>query len=131
MNNNKKIKSLRRRFVTLIEMMIVMFLIALITGVVAYNYRGSLDEGKAFKTKAAIERLQSIISMSLADSPNQDISAWQDMVRHSPLVQNPDSLLTDGWGQPYQVSLDGDGNVVISSERYRAYKESHVNSMFR
>ncbi len=30
-------------------MMIVMFLIALITGVIAYNYRGSLEEGKSLK----------------------------------------------------------------------------------
>ncbi len=43
-----------KRCVTLIEMMIVMFLISLITGVIAYYYRGSLDEGKAFKTKAAL-----------------------------------------------------------------------------
>ena len=48
---------IKRHFVTLIEMMIVMFLIMLITGVIAYNYRGSLDEGKAFKTRAGIEKV--------------------------------------------------------------------------
>ena len=34
-----KFKSLKKRYITLIEIMIVMFLIALITGVIAYNYR--------------------------------------------------------------------------------------------
>ena len=49
--------------------MIVMFLIALITGVIAYNYRGSLDEGKAFKTKAAIEKLETILNLRVSEDP--------------------------------------------------------------
>ncbi len=51
-------KQYKRRYITLIEIMIVMFLIALITGVLAYNYRGSLDEGKAFKTKTGLAMLR-------------------------------------------------------------------------
>lgn len=43
-----------------------MFLIAMITGVIAYNYTGSLEEGKAFKTKAGIEKfIQSLICIWL------------------------------------------------------------------
>lgn len=128
MNNNKTSFKMVRRFVTLIEMMIVMFLIALITGVVAYNYRGSLDEGKAFKTKAGIDKLQTILNLALADSPGDNFSGdgWKGIVKSSPLVQNPDTLIKDGWGQDYTVQIDPSTNaVIVSSQKYEEYKKSH------
>src|ERR1700722_4922810 len=107
-------KNLKKRMITLIEIMIVMFLIALITGVLAYNYRGSLDEGKAFKTKAAIEKLETILNLAVSEHPeevNSITSDWQNVVRNSPLVANVNALLVDGWGSPYQVSVDEQGVV--------------------
>lgn len=127
------LKAAKRRFVTLIEMMIVMFLIALITGVVAYNYRGTLDEGKAFKTKAGIEKLQTILSLAVADDPNINLNGegWKDFIKASPLVQNPSALIKDGWGSDYTINYDANtGNVIISSAKYEAYKQSHGNTMF-
>lgn len=118
---------LKRRYVTLIEMMIVMFLIALIIGVIGYNYRGTLEEGKAFKTKAGIEKLETILNLAVAENSSllDDIeSNWQDIVRNSPLVQNPSALINDGWGQPYQVSVE-DGQIVVRSERYETYVQSN------
>lgn len=133
MKHNKNKMSFRRRFVTLIEMMIVMFLIALITGVVAYNYRGTLEEGKAFKTKAGIEKLTNILSLGLAEDPSRDFSGdqWQEYVRHSPLVQNADALILDGWGSPYQVSIDNNHNIVVTSPKYDAYRGNNKSSMFK
>lgn len=132
MRNTKK--SLKRRFVTLIEMMIVMFLIALITGVVAYNYRGTLEEGKAFKTKAGMEKLETILSLMLADNPDADFSqgSWQEYVKHSPIVQNANTLIKDGWGEEYTVSFDAEHNVIkVSSKRYEDYKRRNAASMFK
>lgn len=126
-------KKLVRRCITLIEIMIVMFLIALITGVVAYNYRGTLEEGKAFKTKAGIEKLQNILSLALADNPGADLSGgnWQAYIENSPLVQNPKALMRDGWGNAYHVDYDQQGGVVVSSQRFEAYKQAHPTSMFK
>jgi len=132
MNNRNKKPSIRRRFVTLIEIMIVMFLIALITGVVAYNYRGTLEEGKAFKTKTGIEKLQNILSLAMADDPNIDLSGnnWIKYVESSPLVQNSKALIKDGWGDEYTV--DTVNNViVIRSSKYEAYSRSHGSSLFK
>src|SRR5438552_2150021 len=103
-----KIAKFERRYLTLIEMMIVMFLIALIMGVIAYNYSGTLEEGKAFKTKAGIEKLGTILNLAAAENPDilNDIDgSWQDVVKSSPLVQSPNSLIRDGWGQVYQVTV--------------------------
>lgn len=122
------IHKLKRRFVTLIEMMIVMFLIALITGVIAYNYRGSLDEGKAFKTKAGIEKLETILNLEVSKNPqiaNQITSKWQEIILTSPLVHDPKSLIRDGWGEEYQVNVDDDGAIRVSSKRFEEYRSTH------
>lgn len=115
--------NIKRRFITLIEIMIVMFLIALITGVLAYNYRGSLEEGKAFKTRAAMDKLETILNLAVAQDPRQkeNISEhWQAIVETSPLVHNPKDLEIDGWGYPYKVEID-DGKIEITSEGYNEY----------
>lgn len=119
---------IKRRFVTLIEMMIVMFLIALITGVVAYNYRGTLEEGKVFKTKTGIEKLETILNLEIAKNPElaRGIkSNWQAIVMNSPLVHDPQSLIVDGWGQPYDVDVDDNGAVKVVSARYNEYVRAH------
>lgn len=123
-------KRLNKRFVTLIEMMIVMFLIALITGVIAYNYRGSLDEGKAFKTKAGIEKLETILNLEASKNPAlyENIGEWKEYIKASPLVSNVQSLTTDGWGTPYRVEVE-DGKIVVRSDNYDNYTKSH-HTMF-
>jgi type II secretory pathway pseudopilin PulG len=111
--------SRKKRNITLIEIMIVMFLIALITGVVAYNYSGSLDEGKAFKTAAAIEKLETILSLAQSDNVE---GQWKELVRQSPLVQNVNALIKDGWGNEYQVEVNDDGKIIVTSEKYDDYR---------
>lgn len=113
--------------ITLIEILIVMFLIALITGVVAYNYRGSLDEGKAFKTKAGMEKLETILNLTVAEDPDaldEVESNWKEMVRSSPLVKDPKSLEKDGWGNEYEVTVE-DGVIHIRSDKFEDYKKTN------
>lgn len=121
--------STKRRYVTLIEMMIVMFLIALITGVVAYNYRGSLDEGKAFKTKTGIQKLETILNLEVAKNPeyrDRIASEWQTVIRSSPLVHDADALTKDGWGAYYQVSVNPDnGAIIVTSQNLEEYNRKH------
>lgn len=126
-----KAKSIKKRYVTLIEMMIVMFLIALIIGVIGYNYRGTLDEGKAFKTKAGIEKLETILNLALAENPDLESnieSNWPEIVRTSPLVSNPSSLIKDGWGSTYDVKIE-EGRIVVRSQKYEEYIRTNP-SMF-
>lgn len=114
----------KKRFITLVEMMIVMFLIAMITGVIAYNYTGSLEEGKAFKTKAGIEKIHTILDLYLATHPEEKDnidSQWQDIVGRSQLVKNAKELIKDGWGVEYKVTKDNDGEIEIVSDKYNAY----------
>jgi len=113
-------------------MMIVMFLIAMIIGAVAYKYQGSLEEGKAFKTKIGIEKLNTILSLQLSEHPDleNDIRAkWRDLIRASPLVQNPNDLVKDGWGAEYEIRMV-DGQPQAYSQRYEEYKRANPTTMF-
>jgi hypothetical protein len=108
-------------------MMIVMFLIAMITGVIAYNYTGSLEEGKAFKTKNGMEKIRTVLDLYLAGHPTERDSiqsGWKGIVESSQLVKNAGELEKDGWGVDYQVSVDDSGDIVITSEKYEKYLES-------
>lgn len=117
----------KKLHITLIEIMIVMFLIALITGVLAYNYRGSLEQGKVFKTKAAIERLESILNLAVSENPDLNNSIeedWKEVVAKSPLVKNPKDLQLDGWGKEYRIEKNSDGYIEIHSEGLEEYEKS-------
>jgi Tfp pilus assembly protein PilE len=123
----KKIHFKKRRYITLVEMMIVMFLIAMITGVIAYNYTGSLEEGKAFKTKAGIDKIHTILDLHLATNPEdrEHLSTrWRGIVESSQLVKNSKELMKDGWGNDYDVNTDQNGEIEIKSEKYKQYQAS-------
>lgn len=122
-----------KRYVTLIEMMIVMFLIAMIIGVVAYNYQSTLEEGKAFKTKTAKEKLATVLTIAISNNPNivENLETnWREEVRKSPLVQNSNDLIKDGWGQEFTVNYEN-GRVIIRSSRYEEYLRKNPGSAFK
>lgn len=113
----------KKRHITLMEIIIVMFLIALITGVIVLNYQGTLEEGKAFKTKAAIERVETILNLKAAESPGilENIDrGWEDVIRGSPLVKNPNDFINDGWGKKFDVEVK-DGTINVNSTNYQDY----------
>ncbi len=122
-----KVYALKKRFITLIEMMIVMFLIAMITGVIAYNYTGSLEEGKAFKTKNGIDKIHTILDLYVATHPEEREhleTKWKEIVENSPLVKNGKEVTKDGWGADYQVTRGQNGDLDIKSEKYGLYQTS-------
>lgn len=117
---------IRKRMITLIEIMIVMFLIALITGVLAYNYQGSLEEGKVFKTKVGMERVETILNLAVSQNPAllEDISSnWKGIIESSPLVTNAKDLEKDGWGIEYRVEKDSEGKITVVSEGLRNHDQ--------
>lgn len=125
-----KIKKITKRYVTLIEMMIVMALIAMLAGVLAYNVRGSLEKGKAFATEQSMEKISQALLLHLAEYPediDQIESEWQVIVSQSPNVGNPDKVIRDGWGKLFRVYVDtdtpeGDAKIMVVSDAYNKYK---------
>lgn len=116
-----------KRHITLIEIMIVMFLIALITGVLAYNYRGSLEQGKVFKTKQAMDKLETILNLAVSENPDEldrIEEDWKEIVKKSPLVKSPGDLIRDGWGIDYKVEKTPEGQIQVTSEGLAEYEKN-------
>ncbi len=116
-------------------MIVVMLLIATITGALAYNYNASLAEGKAFKTREGISRIKTILALALAEDSNLNPSEldgrWQEYVRGSPLAGKADDLLKDGWGKAYDVHFeerDGEQVIIVSSKNLEAFDASKKRS---
>ena len=124
-------KKRKKRALTLIEMIVVMLLIAMITGAVAYNYNESLNEGKAFKTKEGIARIETILALEMAENNkklDEVIQDWQGAVKRSPLVGKNTELIKDGWGEEYIVSVKDDKEEIsVKSHRLDEYQNRKKN----
>ncbi len=121
----------KRHYLTLIEIMIVIVLIGLIGGVVAYNVSGSLEEGKAFKTKQGASQLGNALMLQVAGR-ERDLDnlpqEWKQAIQESRLVKNQGkALLQDGWGGEYTVVIRN-GELEITSDKYTHwYAKKHPN----
>ncbi|ADI39246.1 putative general secretion pathway protein G [Waddlia chondrophila 2032/99] len=119
--------TVKRRYITLIEMIIVITLIGIIMGALAWRYTGALDKGRAFKTETGMARLETILNLAVAERPGliDDIdSEWKKLVEKSSLVDDPNKLIYDGWGDEYDVSVEG-GEIIIRSENYENYRREN------
>jgi general secretion pathway protein G len=121
----------KKRAFTLLEIMIVIFIIGLIGSVIGYNMRGSLDEGRAFKSREGIERLLSVFELEIAKGNTtaaQLVSSEderKDKLEKSGLIKDPVAMLKDGWGKPYTFGKDRQENLWITSKNLDAYNEKH------
>ncbi|MEI6241781.1 MAG: hypothetical protein WCP39_00050 [Chlamydiota bacterium] len=116
---------MKKRAITLLEIMIVIFLIGLIGSVVGYNMKGSLDEGKAFKTRQASAQVRDILLLEWSKGERglaEIVSKAAEILKHSGLVKNSKDLLEDGWGEPFVLTVKGNQDISVVSERYKQYE---------
>ena len=115
----------KKRAFTLLEIMIVIFLIGLIGSVIGYNMKGSLDQGKAFKTKQAMIKIRDLLELEIARSDPSDLAKVGTeagaYLKKTGVVKNADKLLKDGWGGKIHVVVNEHGEVSVTSEKYSAY----------
>jgi general secretion pathway protein G len=116
---------------TLLEIMIVIVLIGLIGSVIGYNMKGSLDEGRAFKTEYAINQITDILMLEVAkgeETIESVIEQKEIHLRNSGLVKDVRKLLKDGWGAPFEITTDGSSIAVssINLDKYKAIKDKRL-----
>jgi general secretion pathway protein G len=128
-------KKRRRLAVTLIEMIIVMILIATITGVLAVSYRGMLEKGNAFKTEQRIRRLEAILTTYFMEHPTEAGSNenYVSIINNSPLAgEKAEEMVRDGWGKPLEISVPSldkdDWQITISSKSLTRYRNGQNSS---
>jgi type II secretory pathway pseudopilin PulG len=105
-------KKKRRLSVTLIEMVIVMILIATITGALAFNYQKTLDKGRLFATNQRVERLRAILTLYFTEHPDEIDTRrdWAEIINESGLgPPRAEDLLRDDFGEAFRITL-GAGN---------------------
>lgn len=122
-----KMKRHSKKAITLLEIMIVIFIIGIIGSVVGYNMKGSLDKGRSFKTEQAANKLYEVLTYALADGTvtYEEIKNTPDRLktalRSSGLVQKPDDLIKDGWNVPFEFDFSVRDSVRFKSDKYEEY----------
>ncbi|MBS0624722.1 MAG: type II secretion system protein [Verrucomicrobia bacterium] len=116
----------RKRALTLLEIMIVIALITLISGVISYNMRGTLDKGRAFKTERAIDQLRDMLQLCQAENikVSDDKATLKAALNKLGLAKDVDKLLTDGWGQPLVVQISDQGDIAITSAKLDEFQKN-------
>ena len=116
---------MKKRALTLLEIIIVIFLISLITGAIGYSMKGTLDKGRAFRTKQAQEQLQDLLLLCVEGKITiEDVAKKPDYyLKKSGLAKNPDQLLEDGWGNKFVITLNQwKTNFIVHSEALEKYE---------
>lgn len=124
-------KKRRSRAITLIEIMIVMVIIGLIASVFIFNMKGSMDDGKAFKTEQGSRQIQEVLALQMNRGAERSdvISNPAQHLKESQLIQDPNSLLKDGWGNPYEIYINDNDDIFVRSSRFLDYigKRKHLS----
>lgn len=99
---------MKKRALTLIEIMIVILLISLIGGAIGYNVKGSFQKGKDFKTARARAQLEDIFEICIQEGINPQEIAKNPLryLRESGLAKDPDQLMLDGNGNQFRVTYN-------------------------
>jgi general secretion pathway protein G len=110
---------IKKHCMTLIEIMIVMALIGIISGVLIYNFRGGIEKGKEFVTAQRAKQIKHILTIeSLEDNKNSaEIKAeWQKMISNSSLLDSKqkEDIFKDGWGKDFKLKIEHDEIVITT-----------------
>lgn len=115
---------MKKRALTLLEIMIVIMLITLITGTIGYSMKGSLEKGRAFRTAQGQEQLRDLLLICLGEGGKPDEIA-QHPVEHLKkigLAKDPENLILDGWKEPFEISVaPGKNDFTIKSKAHEKY----------
>lgn len=116
----------RKNALTLLEIMIVIALITLVTGVIGYNMRGSLDKGRAFRTEQAMEQVHDLLWLAVSEGikPADAADNPASTIKKLGLAKNVTKLLQDGWGNQLTVVYDDKkGDFKVESTNYNEYRK--------
>lgn len=125
----------KKRALTLLEVMIVIFLITLITGVIGYNMKGSLDKGKTFKTEQAMNQLRDMLLLGLSEGKTMDdiLSNPKKVIEELGLARDPDGLIKDGWNEKFIISANKNKtdfkitSKKLNQQKSKKTKKTNVN----
>lgn len=118
---------MKKKSMTLLEIMIVIMLIGLISSVLGYNMKGSLDKGRAFRTKEGAKIVRDVLLLEVAEGHSIDevIASPGEYLKNSGLVNDPAKSLKDGWGKEFVIKKKGAEDIEVVSAALKAYDAKH------
>lgn len=111
---------------TLIEMMIVLVIIAIVSGLIVVNVMGRPDDARATRVKGDIGTLSTALAMYRLDNGNyptteQGLKALAEKPSAAPVPEAWRNYVSetpaDPWGNPYTYSTDGSSYTITSLGR--------------
>lgn len=116
---------MKKRALSLIEMLIVMLLIGIIGSVIGFNMRGSAEKGRIFKTENGSRQVYDLLTLELAKTPesvDQILESPYAALKQSGSVSDPKKLLVDGWGKKYVIEYNDDNeDFTVTSPHFIDY----------
>jgi prepilin-type N-terminal cleavage/methylation domain-containing protein len=121
---------MKKRAMTLLEIMIVIFLIGVVGSIVGVNIKKSLEKTKIYQTKVQIQKIEDALMMAMAEDNKtaEEICLNQDTVldvlKNSYLFRdqaqkNPETMIKDGWGETLSFQPNNNEIKVISEHLSR------------
>lgn len=112
----------QKKHMTLLEIMIVIVLIGVISGIVGVNIKGSMDKAKKAQMQLASEKLKNALMYAVTvegKTPEEVKDKPQEALENSPLVtkNDIDKILKDPWNQPFKIEIVNDEIVVSSTHK--------------
>lgn len=119
---------IKKRHITLLEIMIVILLIGIITSVVGYNVKGSLDKGKIFKTQQAQNQIKELLLLEVAKGANIDevVKNPEKYLIESGLPKDVSALLKDGWNEDFLIKTNkSKTDIIVTSKNLKKIEKKN------
>jgi general secretion pathway protein G len=112
----------KKRALTLIEIMVVLFIITIVTSVIGVNMKGTMKEGKAFKSEKGSKQIYDILSLEIAKNPELIPLMMENpetILKNSGIVTDAKKSLVDGWGEPFALKfIEEDQDLKVTSKSW-------------
>jgi general secretion pathway protein G len=104
---NKQLARRRRRAgMTLVEIMIVVIIMALVAGAVAFAVIPQLNRSRIETARTDAMAVRSAVELYLAQNPTGDCPTMGDLVDER--ILNASARTEDPWGNDFVIECDGD-----------------------
>lgn len=98
------------------ELMVVVVIIGLVTSVIAYNVKGSLDRGRAFKTDEALNKIEDVITVAIPSSQIEKlVKDPSGSLAETGLLKNSKHTVADGWGAQFAFTQESPSSIKVES----------------
>lgn len=107
-------KKIKKKSLTLIEIMVVIALIGIIGSVVGVNMKKSMDKAKAFKAKMQIQKIEDCLNLYYAENnvePSYVQAQAPQILEDSGLFKETQQILKNPYGEELEVIFDNGGFI--------------------